>query len=449
VALNAFLLAVGVAIVYGVRGLATWAEAARLAGLAYLLAVAGVGVALVGELVVGIDLSLASVLVTGLVLGGAGILAGQRLGRASPSRPRPRVPRLNPVTAVAAALSAVYFEALFRSGRLAGLYEFDGWAFWIPKAKAIYYFGGLDEQLFRELPGQSYPPLVPALEATAFHFMGAADEVTLHLQFWFLLVGFAAAAIGLLAGRVPRLLAWSPLLAVLVTPHVIVYALQVQGDFLLDELFAVAALLVALWLTDRQPWQLVCAGVLLAGAMSTKREGYLFTACLVFAALIAAVSHHRKAWPQLVALGVAAAALTVPWRVLLLVRDLSGGGAEAGGTGLFSHLDRVWPSFRLALSALFDYDIWLVTAPIAVVAVAVAVLAGAWRLAAFAALLFLALLAGFTWITWSFPSLPITKDAALNPIVRAAGGFVLVSATLVPVLLGAAWTAYDRRRATP
>ena len=41
-----------------------------------------------------------------------------------------------------------------------------------------------------ELPEQSYPPLVPALEAAAFHFMGAPDVVTLHLQFWFLLVGF-------------------------------------------------------------------------------------------------------------------------------------------------------------------------------------------------------------------------------------------------------------------
>ena len=50
--------------------------------------------------------------------------------------------RLTVPTAVFAALVIVYFEALFRSGRLAGLFEWDGWAFWVPKAKAIYYFGG-------------------------------------------------------------------------------------------------------------------------------------------------------------------------------------------------------------------------------------------------------------------------------------------------------------------
>jgi hypothetical protein len=62
-----------------------------------------------------------------------------------------------------AALTVVYLEAQFRAGRLAGLYEFDAWSFWVPKAKAIYLFGGLDRQLFHDLPGPSYPPLVPAV----------------------------------------------------------------------------------------------------------------------------------------------------------------------------------------------------------------------------------------------------------------------------------------------
>src|SRR5205823_10079145 len=136
------------------------------------------------------------------------LIAAYRLGRRPPPRTRLRLPGLSLFAAVSAALVAVYLEALFRSGRLAALTEFDGWFFWVPKAKAIFYFGDLDNQFFRELPNQSYPPLVPAIEAAAFRFMGSADVVTLHLQFWFLFVGFVAAVAGVLAPRVPPLFVW-------------------------------------------------------------------------------------------------------------------------------------------------------------------------------------------------------------------------------------------------
>ena len=149
------------------------------------------------------------------------------------------------------------------------------------QAKAIYYFGGFDQQFFRELINQAYPPLVPVLEGAAFHFMGAPDVVTLHLQFWFLLVGFVGAVVGLLSGRVSPVFVWPPLLLMLVAPHVGGHFYQPTADFLLDELFAIAALLIALWLIDRKEWQLVAAGLLLAAVMSTKREGYAFAASAI------------------------------------------------------------------------------------------------------------------------------------------------------------------------
>lgn len=443
--LNGFLLVVGVAVLFAVRGWRAWGELARLVGLAYLLGVAASGVVWVLELVVGIPFTQITTLLTGVALIAVGVGVGRRLGRGVPPAPRrPTLARLSLVTAVFAAAAVVVFEALFRAGRLRGLYEYDAWAFWVPKAKAIFFFHGLDEHFFTTLPGPSYPPLVPALQAVAFQFMGSPDGVTLHLQFWFLLVGFFAAVIGLLAPRVPPLLLWPHALLVLVSPQVIGRVLQPQGDLLLDELIAGAALLVALWLLDRESWHLAAATVLLAGAMLTKREGFLLAACVVGAAMVASARDARRSWPRLALVGVVAFLPSIPWRIWFESHGLPGDAPEAGGLGLLDHLDRAWPSLELTVRVLFTYDFWLVAAPLAVLAIAAAFLAGRTALAVYAGLVFVLGVAGFTWITWSFPSLPITENLALNPVIRSAGALVLIAAGLVPLLLGSAWRQEQR-----
>jgi hypothetical protein len=235
-------------------------------------------------------------------------------------------------------------------------------------------------------------------------------------------------------------------LLLLVTPHVIGYALQAQADFLLDELFALGALLVALWLADRRSWQLTAFALLFAAAMLTKREGYFFTACIAVATLVATWRQARAVWPRLFLAFAAALIVTVPWRVFLFVRDLSGGGPEAGGTGLSAHADRAWPALRLAVSALLDFDIWLVVIAAALLAIAAALASGARQLPGFALVVFLVGAAGFTWATWAFPSLAITKDPAVNPIIRLTGFLAFVSAALVPLLLATAWSGGHRTR---
>jgi hypothetical protein len=444
VGLNGWLFAVGACLLWGLRGFSSWGDVGRLCGLAYMVGVAAMGTLWTWQLVVGIDLTLAAVFVGGFVLAAVGIALGVAFHRPLPPRGGLRFRAPSVTTAVGAALTVVFFEALFRSGRLAGLYEFDAWSFWVPKAKAIYYFGGLDHQFFSELPGQSYPPVVPALEAAAFRFMGGADVVTLHLQFWFLLLGFVAALVGLLSPRVRPLFLWPSLLLVLVTPHVVGYSLRPEGDFLLDELFALACVLMALWLVDREPWQLIVAALLGAGAILTKREGYVIVACLFVAAFVAGTRDARFVWPRIALAGVAALAAAVPWRVLLAVRGLSGGGPEAGGTGLFANFDRFWPSLRLALGTVFDFNIWLVVVPVFLIALLAAFACHDRELPVFAAVLFVLCVAALTWSTWAFPSLPITKEAALNPIVRFSGALVLAAAALVPLLVARTGEAAPR-----
>jgi hypothetical protein len=398
--------------------------------------VAAMGIVWTLQLTVGIPLSLATIFGGGALVATLGVLLGLRRGQAQ--HPRPALPEMvmpsRLVAGIGGAATVVYLEGQFRAARLAGLYEFDAWSFWVPKAKAIYYFGGLDKQFFHDLPGPSYPPLVPAIEAAAFRFMGKPDEVTLHVQFAFLLIGFAAALVGLLLGRTHQLLIWLSLLLVLVTPHVVGDAVRPEGDFLLDELFALATVLLALWVRDRDEGFLPLATLLLGAVVLTKREGIVLAGCVLAAAVVAAW-RDRLDVRRLALAGVVVAAAIVPWRIFLAVRGLPGGGPEAGGFGLLSNIHRAWPSLRLALSTLFDFQIWLIAIPVLLVATAVAALVGDRRLAVFAGVLVLLCLAAFTWSTWAFPSLPITKVGALNPIARFTGALVLASAGLVPLLL--------------
>jgi hypothetical protein len=445
VLLNLFLLGSGAGLLWGLRGWRSWAELGRLLGFAYLLGVAAMGIVFVLELVVGISLTVWTVLVTGIVLSGAGVGAGFALGRPRPVRREPTRGGFPVATTIFAAAIAVYFAALFRSGRLAGLYEWDAFSFWVPKAKAIYFFGGLDERFFRELPAQTYPPLLPALEAAAFRFMGSADVVTLHLQFWFLFVGFVGAAAGLLAARVPPLVLWPPLLLVLVAPRIVGNSLAPEADFLLHYFFAAAALLVGLWLLERQPWQLVTGSVFLAAAMLTKREGYLLALCVFGAALLASLLGTRREWPRVLIAGAAAFAVVLPWRIWFGAKHLSGEGPESGAGGLLSNADRAWPSFKLVLSAIFDVHQWLLGPPLVVVALVLAFVAGARRLSAYVASVLALGIAAFTWVIWAFPSLPLTKAGNLNPVVRVSGALVFLAAVLLPLLLDAAWRGTGRR----
>ncbi len=253
--------------------------------------------------------------------------------------------------------------------------------------------------------------------------MGSADVVTLHVQFWFFACGFVAAVGGLLAPRVPPLLLWPFVLLMLVAPRVVGRTLDPQADFLLDYFFALAALLVALWLVDREPWLLAAASAFMGAALLTKRDGQLLVACIVVAALVGSLRQWRYAWPRLALAAAVAAAMAIPWRLWFSSRDLTGELPSAGLFAVFDHPDRGWPAFESAIGAALDYDIWLVGIPLVGVAVFLAFLAGARALPGYALTLYVLTIAGLTWVLWSFTELelPFTQDEGVNPIVRLSG----------------------------
>jgi hypothetical protein len=389
--------------------------------------------------------SLAAIVLTGAAISAIAIALRRPLDWIRSSPTELRVRGAGPVAAIFGLMIVIYLEALFRAGRLLGLSAWDAWAFWVPKAKAIYFFGGLDEQFFRELANPTYPPLLPALEAAAFEFMGSPDVVTLHLQFWFFACGFAAAVAGVLAPRIPPLLLWPFLLLVLVAPRAVGRNLDPQADFLLDYFFGLAALFVALWLLEREPWLLATASLFLAAALLTKRDGQLLAACVVAAGLAASWRQWRFAWPRLGLAAAVAVAAAIPWRIWFSSRDLTGELPSAGAFALFDELDRGWPAFESVVTTVFDYDLWLLVLPLVGAGSALAFVAGARVLPTFALTLYGFAILGFTWVLWSYTELelPFVQDEGVNPIVRLTGALVVAAAAILPLLFDAAWRGAD------
>src|SRR5262249_42206262 len=156
------------------------------------------------------------------------------------------------------------------------------------------------------------------------------DVVTVHLQFWFLGLGFVAAVIGLLATRVEPLLIAPFALLVFVMPDIRSRSVDMYGDLTLGYAVAVAALLLALWVEDRSDWRIAVAAVLAAGAVLTKREGILLVVCLVAAALVASADRLRSVWLRLGAVLAAALSVWLVWQLWLSAHHLHGNGPTGG-----------------------------------------------------------------------------------------------------------------------
>ena len=432
---------VGIAVLWAFRGFRTWSHVARLAGLGYLLGVAAFGILWTLLLVVDVPFGGVAIVISLAGIAVAATVAG-RLRRSAIPRgwPMSVTGPVVLVTAAGLALAGLLLEALLRSARLQSLQAYDAWAFWVPKAKAIYFFGGLDEQVFTTLPGPSYPPLLPILDAAAFHAMGGADTVTLHIQFWILVAGGVAAVAGCLHRHVPAWLLWPSLLLVLVVPRFSEHLLTPQADVLVDVFFVVATLLVALWLRDAEGWRLASTAVLLGGVVLTKREGLVFAACVLLVAFAASWVRRRREWPRLVAVAAVVAAAIVPWRLWYADRGISTdapSAAEASG-------DRLLDSLQLSIEVFYDNALWSVVPVVASVALGAAALWGDRLLAAFLGLVLALVFVGGVWSTYGYPELPITADEAINPIVRYTSAIVLLAGCATPLLLARVWGGRGR-----
>lgn len=444
---NVLLAALGGTVLFALGPATTWKQLGRLAGLAYLLGVAALMVALTLLIVLGIPVNVLSTVLTAAAIVVASVLLGRRRRASQPASREAHggVPFVSVWSAGLIALLAVSLEAVFRKGRLQGLIEFDGWDSWGPRAKALYHFGHLDPHFLEGLPGGSYPPGFPALLATGLHAIGSADVVTLHLEYWFLAIGFVAALVGLLATRVSPLLLLPFAFVLFVLPDIRSRSVDMYGDLPLGFLVATAALLVALWLEERREWHLPAASLLLAAAVLTKREGVILAGCVVAAGLVASADRVRRDWPRLLGVFLAALAATFLWQIWLWAQGLPGNG-PSGGLHFLTDVGRGWDAFHVVTKNLFTFDLWLLSMTIAIAAAGLCLLVRAWRFALYFVSLMFACVLGCSVILWSDPNLQLTD---VNVVSRLVGTVALTVVALTPLALQQAWGAGERAPRDP
>jgi hypothetical protein len=406
VALDGLLLVAGLGLLAGFGYIRSARSALRLAGLAFTVGWAAVGVVSVLLLVVGLSLAPWQVALVCALLAGAGV-ACARVTPAIAEPPPLRAGRTWPLVLLAVAVVVLYLEELGRRAFAAGAtYHQDAVGFWVAKGKAIALFGGLDTG-----PGgvtsffhADYPPLVPALHAVAFRFMDGLHASVLPVQEWVMAAGFVAAVAGLLARRVPPAVLWPCLALVVLSPSFGRWIGVGLADTPLAILFALAGVAVALWLADGWAGHVALACTLLAAGGVTKAEGRSLALALAGLATLASVRMLRRRWPGLLALFAVPLLAALPWSRWLAANDVRPSGdyhfSDLLDPGFLAERgDR----FEAAVTRLPGYlaggDDWLLVLPLALAA-ALLVARRAPALALLLAGAPLAVLAGLVAVYW-------------------------------------------------
>lgn len=440
--LDLMLVVAGLGILYGCGLVRSTREAARFAGLAFVLGFAGIGVLLTLALVVGHGPTVPVVVAAGAALAVAGAALGRRKGAVHVEDP-PRPRQTSWIAVGALAVGAVYLAWILRTLHAqGGTTAWDAWGFWIPKAKALYFFGGLDTGVggFTSLANPDYPPLLPAFDAAVFHFAGRPDATLLPVQEWLLSAAFLWGLGALLWRRIaPPLLAVALLLMLLMPEFGGAIGLCL-GDLPLSILLGTAAVALALWLLESEPPYLLVAAVALAGAAVTKKEGLVLALLLVVVTGVARRSRQRLA--PLVVVGLVALAATLPWRLWVRAHHIPA-NADYRLSNLLDpgFLSGRWG--RLGTSAdrvpqyLFDLGRWELVLPLALLAGLVVRRRVGTMVVAFTALALLGLIAIY-WI--SFLPIEFHLESSAN---RTVMPIVVVGGALLPLLLAEVF--YPRR----
>jgi hypothetical protein len=406
----------------------------RRLGVAYLAGIALCGLLAAELAVVGVGYGW-----TLLALTAVGASA-YRLWRIRGARGGVRLTRPSAPALAATALLVALLVRAWPSYAVQPFDEYDGWAMWAMKARALYLFGGADPKLFAAPAAAplhlDYPLFLPSLEALGYRTLGAFDTQLVHLQFLLLAVAAVCALAWLLRDSAPPWLVWATVVAIAATPNVLLRLLTGYADIPLALLVAPGLLAAARWLVTRERFLLELATLLFAAAALTKNEGLIFVLAAYLALLVA-----RAPWRPVLLSALVVEALLLPWQLYVRVHDVQSDSVFAAAFRWHGHLGIAPIAFRRLVAECFSFEHWALLAPLAVAAVLLAAWRGERRLALFASVWCVAALLAETWI-YTSSDVPYSDylDFSASRIVSA---LVLGAAALVPLLAGP--PLYDRR----
>lgn len=446
------VLAIGYAALYGLGIVRSRRLALRGVALAFFTGWALLGVCLTTALVCGLRFGLVSILVASVLL----IAACIGVRRFFPALGRAPVadsgePLLQGLIVVGAGVIVLALVAAFVTGLRADAdASYDLYAFWLLKAKAIYFFHGVSTAPSGTgtYVHPNYPLLMPTLTATSFQFMGGARTLLLPLQQSILPMAFFGSIATLLSSHVPRWITYPSLAMLVVAPGFSYRIIFVLPDLNLAFLFVLAAVASILWIEEQRAAWLVLATLFLAAAVLTKAEAEGWAIMLIVAVVGAAVAIHGRRGLHT---GVLLIGLTLlePWRIWLTSHDLSTEPTDYSWHSLFRphYLAEHFSRFRYGLSALvhwvFDGNSWLLipaflVATLALVGArkpALSIAVTGWLVGVFSSI------AVVFWI-----ATPNVQAYVAESVTRITEVLPIAAAALAPLLLG---LALERRAGTP
>ena len=433
--LNLLYVAFGVGLLCLFGSVRTWRELASQLGLAYLagtcvatLLVAELAVADVAVGVPALAIVAAGVLVTGL----------RRFRTALVTDDEPRLWGARLVGAAALVQTGLLLAVAGTAFAVRPLWEWDGWAIWAFKARALYAFGGVSHPPFESHVYahhmQDYPLFLPALEATAYRAIGGVDDRLVHVQLLFLAAGFAGALWGLLRPRVPSELLGLSVLAIVAAPGVLDALAANYADVPLAIFVALGIAALARWLVDGNARSLPYAALFLACAVMTKNEGTVFAAAALAAVLV--VAPRRR--PVLVTAACAFAPV-IPWRIFVATHHLHDEALRAsdlGPSSLAHRTARIAPASSRLFQELLSVNHGLLI-PLALVGAFAALTAGRGRVVLFGALWLALSFAGLVLAYWASPLQLDWFLATSAP--RIVLSLIVGAAALAPLFAADAW----------
>lgn len=434
------VLVVGYAVLYGL-GLARGRDALKLIGLAYLVGWGTAGAVLSYALMCGIDfrpeLIFVVLAVAVLVFIGAGRLTSPVPTRSSSPARSPVAKAGVAVGAAVIALAAV--SALIVAVRSTWIPDEDTIYFWIPHAQVIHYSGAL---WFDGGVGHpEYPPLVAAMYALGFAFVGGFHPSLLSVEQCLLGLSFVGSALALLDRFVPRWLSFPSIALLVIAPGFFSRLHSLLPDQTLAYFVATAALASVLWLREGQAAWLALAVILSASGALTKLEGETYAGLLALILVVGAAV--RRKWriallSLALLLGLAA---VIPWRLWLGAHGLPTSSTDYQLSSVFHPLymahrmGRVPYSFHHVLGAVFDVHDWLVILPLALCAIIVAFRRVPSLAAAFGTWLLVATF-GLILVYWAGQFEGTTlRDEVLFTVHRVAATIVIVAGVMTPIVL--------------